>query len=158
MLNPHFRDMLSAFIEGDVEFLIVGAYALSAHGLPRATGDLDFWIRRTSANAERVLRALRRFGAPVAEITAADLNQPDVVVQIGLEPSRIDILTEIDGVAFESAWTRRMVIEVDGLSIPVLSLDHLLDNKRAVGRPQDVADVAAIEAEQERRRQSANEC
>lgn len=90
MLNPDFRDMLSAFIAEEAEFLVVGAYALSAHGVPRATGDLDFWIRRGEENAERVLRALQAFGAPTHDLTDSDLHTPDLVFQIGIEPNRIE--------------------------------------------------------------------
>lgn len=147
MLNPDFRDMLSACIAEDVEFLVVGAYALAAHGLPRATGDLDCWIRRSPENAERVMRALGRFGAPLDQITAADLLTPDTVFQLGVEPTRIDVLTSIDGVEFDDAWPSRVVTEVAGLRVPLLGLAELVRNKRASGREQDLADVARIERE-----------
>jgi hypothetical protein len=150
MLNPDFRDMLSAFTGEGVEFLVVGAYALSAHGLPRATGDLDCWIRPTYENADRVLRALQAFGAPTDDLSIADLATPDLVFQIGIEPNRIDILTSIDGVDFDQAWAERMTITIDGLGVPVLSAHHMIVNKRAVGRPQDLADAARLEAERRR--------
>jgi hypothetical protein len=148
MLNPDFRDMLSAFIAEEAEFLVVGAYALSAHGIPRATGDLDFWIRPTPANARRVLRSLETFGAPTDGLGEHELAAPDLVLQIGLEPNRIDILTSIEAVDFDEAWAERLVSRIDELEVPVLSRRHLLRNKRAVGRPQDLADVAALEAQQ----------
>lgn len=147
MLNPDFRDMLSVCIAEEVEFLVVGAYALAAHGLPRATGDLDCWIRRSAQNAARTLRALERFGAPLEQVTEADLMTPDTVLQIGVEPNRIDILTSIDGVEFDDAWPRRTEAEVSGIRVPLLGLAELVSNKRASGRPQDLADVARIEAE-----------
>jgi hypothetical protein len=106
MLNPDFSDMLSAFTGESVEYLVVGAYALAAHGVPRATGDLDFWIRPTPENASRVLRALAAFGAPTADLALDDLTTPDLVFQIGVEPNRIDILTSIDGVTFDEAGPR----------------------------------------------------
>lgn len=149
MLNPDFRDMLSAFAAEDVEFLVVGAYALAVHGVPRATGDLDLWVRRTAENADRVLRALHEFGAPTTELTAEDLVSPDVVFQIGVEPRRIDILTSIDGVEFDAAWANRERIEVDDLELPVLGQRDFITNKRALGRPQDLADVARLEEETE---------
>lgn len=151
MLNPDFRDMLSAFIAEKVEFLVVGAYALSFHGLPRATGDLDFWIGRNEENAERVFRALQSFGAPTLDLTISDLLTPDLVFQIGIEPNRIDILTSVDGVEFDEAWKERVVTNVDGLEVPIMSSRHLIQNKRAVGRPRDLADVLALEAELKRR-------
>ena len=154
MLNPDFRDMLSAFIEEGVEFLIVGAYALSFHGLPRATGDLDFWIGRSSANAEQVFRALRSFGAPTLDLTVSDLLAPDLVLQIGIEPNRIDILTTADGVDFDEAWNERAITRIDGLDVPIMSLQHVLQNKRAVGRPRDLADVLILEEELKRRMSS----
>lgn len=151
MLNPDFRDMLSAFNAEGVEYLVVGAYALAAHGLPRATGDLDFWIRRTPENADRVLRALAAFGAPAGRVTRDDLLTPDVVLQLGVEPSRIDILTTIDGVEFDEAQANRLVARVDDVDVPLLGLAELIRNKRAVGRPKDLADVAHLEGKVARR-------
>jgi hypothetical protein len=148
LLNPDFRDMLSALSSGDAEFLLVGAYALAAHGLPRATGDMDIWIRRSEENAVRVWRALRRFGAPLTGLTKDDLKTPNLVLQIGVAPRRIDILTSIDAVQFDEAWSDRQIIEVEGLTISVLGRSHLIQNKRAVGRPQDLADVAWLERNQ----------
>ena len=148
MLNPDFRDMLSLLYDGGVEFLLVGAYALAAHGLPRATGDMDIWIRCSEENAERVWKALQRFGAPLAGLTRDDLKTPDLVFQIGVAPRRIDILTSIDGVQFDEAWSNREVIAVEGLRISVIGRAHLIQNKKAVGRPQDLADVAWLERDQ----------
>src|SRR5436853_7042411 len=104
LLNPDFHDILSAFGNTGVEFLLVGAYALAAHGLPRATGDIDLWVRCSKENAVRVLTALTRFGASVRDLTEADFTTPGMVVQIGVTPRRIDILTAIDGVEFNEAW------------------------------------------------------
>ena len=146
MLNPDYRDMLSALCAEGVEFLLVGAFALAAHGLPRATGDIDIWIRRSPDNAGRVWRALARFGAPTHDLTLDDLTMPDVVFQIGVAPRRIDILTSIDGVAFDEAWPHRLVVELEGLRIPVIGRAHLIENKRAAGRPQDLADLARLDA------------
>ncbi len=146
MLNPDFSDMLSAFTAANVEFLVVGAYALAAHGVPRATGDLDFWVRPTAENASRVLKALSAFGAPAEELSGLDLTTPDLVFQIGVEPSRIDILTSIDGVEFEEAYRSRTTARIDGLEVPVLGREALIRNKRVVGRPKDLADVAELEA------------
>ena len=114
MLNPDFRDILLAFNEEKVEYLIVGAYALAAHGFVRATGDIDLWIKRSEENAERVVRALIKFGAPLFDLSKDDLKESGLIFQIGLVPKRIDILTSIDGVIFEDAWILRkeIVIEV----------------------------------------------
>ncbi len=146
MLNPDFRDMLSAFCDQQVEFMVVGAYALAAHGLPRATGDIDLWIRCSEDNAPRVWRAIADFGAPLSGLTLDDLKTPGTVFQIGLPPRRIDILTAIDGVGFEDAWPERFEVELEGLKIPIIGRDHLLQNKKAAGRPKDKADVAWLES------------
>lgn len=145
MLNPDFRDMLSAFCDQQVEFMVVGAYALAAHGLPRATGDIDLWIRCSDNNASRVWRAIANFGSPLSGLALDDLKTPGTVFQIGLPPRRIDILTAIDGVEFEDAWPERLEIELEGLKIPIIGRDHLLQNKKAAGRPKDRADVAWLE-------------
>lgn len=119
-MNPDFKDMLSALSDAGVDFLVVGAYALAAHGLPRATGDIDIWIRPTPENAERVWRALAAFGAPTRRMAASDFTQPDIVFQMGVAPRRIDLLTSISGVTFEEAWEGSATVDVEGLSIHVL--------------------------------------
>jgi len=145
LLNPDFHDMLSTLCNENAEFLLVGAYALAAYGLPRATGDMDIWIRCSDANAQRVWRALQQFGAPLSELTLDDLKTPDLVFQIGIAPRRIDLLTSIDGVQFDEAWLQRKTIDVEGLTVAVIGRSHLIQNKKAVGRPQDLADVVWLE-------------
>lgn len=145
-MNDDFRDLLAALLEAGARFLVVGAHAMAVHGVPRSTGDLDVWIVADAGNAERVWTALLRFGAPVAAmgVRRDDLTRPDVVVQIGLPPRRIDILTSITGVAFEDAWADRATHEVDGLAIPFLGRAALVRNKRATGRAKDRADLEAL--------------
>lgn len=145
MLNPHFREMLSILSDEGVEFLVVGAYALAAHGVPRATGDLDFWVRREAENAGRLMRALDRFGAPTERISSDDFLEENLVFQIGREPSRIDFLTSIDGVEFDEAWGSRVEIELDGVRVAILGKADLIRNKRAVGRTRDLADLEQLE-------------
>lgn len=145
MLNPDFRDMLPALNGAGVEYLLVGAYALAAHGCPRATGGIDLWIRPTPENAGRVWAALQAFEAPRSQVTEADFAEPDIVFQIGVAPRRIDLLTSISGVRFDDAWLRRRTIEVDGLLLHTLSREDLIANKLATGRPKDLADVAWLE-------------
>lgn len=144
-MSPDFKDLLSAFNAHRVEYLVVGAHALAAHGHVRATGDLDVWVRSDPDNARRVLQAVRAFGAPLHDLTEADLTVPGTVFQIGVAPIRIDVLTSIDGVTFEEAWTDRITANFVDLPVPVLSARHLIRNKRAVGRPQDLADVDWLE-------------
>ena len=137
--------MLSALNDAGAEYLVVGAYALATYGTARATGDIDIWVRPTEQNAERVWAALEKFGAPRRKLTQQDLQAPDTVFQIGVAPNRVDILTSITGVDFEEAWQHRKQTRINGLSISVLGRDHLLKNKRAIGRPKDLADAAWLE-------------
>lgn len=146
-LPPDFRDLLVVFADTGVEFVIVGAYALAFHGAPRASGDIDLFVRATPDNAERVFAALGRFGAPLeaAGVTAADFAQPGLVYQIGLPPRRIDVLTEISGVTFDEARESQVTVEMDGRSVAFIGRTALLKNKRAAGRPQDIADAYRLE-------------
>ena len=144
-LNRDFVEILSALCAAGVEFLVVGAHALAAHGVPRATGDLDVWIRATPDNAERVLAALRAFGAPLFDLTRDDLTRPETVFQIGVVPCRVDILTAISGVEFDAAWSGRLQLDIEGLAVPCIGRTELLANKRAAGRPKDLADLALLE-------------
>lgn len=145
MFNPDFKDMLSILSEAEIDFLLVGAYAMACHGYPRATGDLDLWVRADPQTAPKVFRALAEFGAPMHDLKVEDLSTPGVVFQIGVAPSRIDILTSITGVQFEDAWENRMPIEIEGLSIHVIGRDDLIQNKRAIGRPKDIADAETLD-------------
>jgi len=148
-LNEDFIDLLRCLLKEDARFLVVGAHAMAAHGVPRATGDIDIWIDRESPNARRVFQALANFGAPLAalNVSLADLSNPEGVIQIGLPPRRIDILTSISGVDFQSAWERRVTFRFSDLMVPVLGRADLITNKRAAGRPKDLADVSILEPE-----------
>ena len=147
MLNKDYREMLQCLLEEDVKFLLVGAYALAAHGFPRATKDIDFFVWATPENAPNLIRALTRFGAPLDNISAADFSSEGIIFQIGNSPRRIDIITNISGIKFEQAYANRTAINIEGLKIPVISIDDLLVNKRASGRLQDLADVERLTSE-----------
>lgn len=144
-MSPDFKDLLSAFTAHGVEFLVVGAHALAAHGYVRATKDLDLWIRPEHANALRVIAALRDFGAPLHDLTAEDLSHPGMIFQIGVDPLRIDLLTQIDGVVFEEAWLDRVHTVFEDQPANVLSRRLLIANKRTTARPQDLSDVKWLE-------------
>ena len=146
-LNDDFRDLIACLRDAGVEFVIVGAHALAAHGLPRATGDLDVLVRSTAGNADRVYRALAAFGAPLAAhgVSAADFEVPGTVYQLGLPPRRIDVLTQISGVTFEEAWDSRLMIQIDQAPVAVLGRAELVRNKRAAGRPKDLIDADALD-------------
>jgi hypothetical protein len=144
-VQPDFRDLLSTFNAHGVEYLIVGAHALAAHGHVRATKDLDVWLRPTQENAARALGALAEFGAPLGQLTAEDLRQPGSILQIGVPPLRIDVMTTIDGVEFEAAWPNRVRTRFAEEPALVISLADLIANKKATGRAQDLADVEHLE-------------
>lgn len=145
-VNPDFKELLLAFNAQNVEYLIVGAHALAAHGHVRATKDLDLWIRPEMTNAQRVLRALSAFGAPTDDLTVEDLIKKGTIFQIGLPPLRIDILTDIDGVEFADAWPDRLQTVFGGVPAFVISRQHLIANKKSTARLQDLADVQQLEA------------
>ena len=148
MLRPAFRDVISELFAAQADFLVVGTFAMSGHQFVRATGDLDIFVRPDPANAEKVWLARARFGAPLAEkLTVEDLSRPGLVFWMGYDPERIDVMTAIDGVSFDEAWDSRVYREVGGITVPILSLEHLIRNKKSTGRPKDMFDVAWIEEE-----------
>jgi len=148
-MNPDFVEMLSELSASGAEFLVVGAHALAAHGLPRATGDLDIWVRADAANAPRVLEALRRFGAPLFDLSLDDLSKAGTVFQIGTAPARIDILTGVSGLSLEEAWPRRTTVKIGELSVAVIGREDLIRNKRATGRPQDLVDAERLDRDRD---------
>jgi hypothetical protein len=143
-MERDFVEMLSALNAAGAEYLVVGAHALAAHGVPRATGDLDIRVRGTPENAGRVLAALRAFGVPLFNLTTDDLSCPETVFQIGVVPVRIGLLTSISGVGFEEAWSGRISASIEGLPFGVLGREELLRNNRATGRPKDLLDVESL--------------
>jgi hypothetical protein len=151
-LSPDFRDLIAIFNAHGVEYLVVGAHAVAAHGHVRATEDLDIWVRPDPSNAPRVLRGLVTFGAPLQDLTIEDLSRPGLIFQIGVPPLRIDVLTAIDGVTFDEAWAERVQASFANQSAAVISLRHLIANKKAAGRLQDLADVEQLERLQARRK------
>jgi hypothetical protein len=147
-MNSDFKDLLRIFNEGNVRYLVVGGYAVIKYTEPRYTKDLDVWVEASPTNAKAVFAALRQFGAPLSRITAADFAKEGCIYQMGRPPARVDVVTSIKGVQFAAAWLNRVASDFDGVPAPVLSREHLLINKRAVGRPQDLMDVnGLLEAE-----------
>ena len=144
-MSQDFIDLLRAFAAHDVRFLVVGAYALGVHGRPRATGDLDVWVDTTPDNAARVMAALALFGAPLDQVTAADFARPGIVFQMGLPPIRIDVLTEITGVAFAEAWPTRVRAPFGPVEVDVIGREAFIRNKRATGRTKDLGDVESLD-------------
>ena len=145
-LHDDFRDLLLELQEAGVRFLIVGAHALAVHGVPRATGDLDVFVARDADNAERLMEALTRFGAPLAShgVSRRDFERAGTVYQLGLPPRRIDLLTSISGVEFEEAERSALITEIDGVRLPVLGRRHFVANKLASGRAKDLLDAELL--------------
>ncbi|HEX4321984.1 MAG TPA: nucleotidyltransferase [Acidobacteriaceae bacterium] len=149
MLPEDLKQLLLAFNEHRVEYLVVGGYAVGVHAEPRATKDLDVFVRSSEVNSEAIYRALAAYGAPIAELTPADFrNDPNSVFQIGQPPARIDILQHIDGIEFEEAWKHRAEAAVDGVPAHIISAEHLIQNKLKSGRMRDLADVEALQEAQ----------
>ena len=143
-LNQDFQEFVELFVAHEVEFLIVGGYALAAHGHPRYTKDLDVWVWLGPENAQRILAAIEEFGFGDLGLTAADFQEPDVMVQLGREPQRIDILTYASGLQFSDAYKNRVLVKIGNVDVPFISVDDLRANKMATGRPRDLADVAVL--------------
>jgi hypothetical protein len=145
MLNEDYRDMLQALADEKVSFLLVGAYAMAAHGYPRATMDIDIWVMPSAENAKAVMRALSRFGAPLLNLAKEDLQKAGTVFQIGVAPRRIDIITAASGLQFEETFERSLAVDIEGIQVRVPTIDDLIRNKRATGRTKDLADAEALE-------------
>jgi hypothetical protein len=149
MIQMHFArdfaEMLRELSDAEVEFLVIGAHALAAHGHPRNSKDFDIWVRPSPDNAQRVWRALVRFGAPLHQLTVEDLSVPGTVFQMGQPPLRIDILTSIRDVTFEEAWPNRIEAKMGDGTYPVIGKVEFIRNKRAVGRDQDIVDANLVE-------------
>jgi hypothetical protein len=141
--NPHYRELLQLLNEFEVEYLIVGGYAVMKYGEPRYTKDLDVWVHNSAQNSLRLVGALKKFGAPLDhdEITAETFTEKQVVYQIGIAPVRIDILTEITAVEFADAWRKKVPSTFFGTPVNFISLDDLVTNKQALGRNTDLKDL-----------------
>lgn len=147
MSTPDFIDMIDALRANGVRFLIVGGYAVGVHGHPRATKDLDVWVEASPENAQRIVRALRDFGAPLHGLSASDFEREGTGLQIGVPPGRIDVITQVSGLSFAEAWPHRLEVAFFGRpACPILGREDLIRNKRASARLQDLADVEALEA------------
>ena len=141
MLNKDYKEILQILLERKVRFLVVEAFAMGAHGYPRATGDLDIWIEASSENSLKVYQTLIEFGAPSSEITNKTFCEEGIVFQIGVAPRRIDIITKIDGVDFQKAYQNRQNIEIDDIAVPFISKEDLITNKESTEREIDKLDA-----------------
>ena len=141
-LGKDLKEFIGLLRSERVRFLVVGAAALAVHGRPRYTGDVDFWIECTPANAKKMQKVFYKFGFTGTK--PADFKLPDQIIQLGRPPNRIDILTGLSGIRFASSWKKRVMHSVEGIRLPFLDLQSLRINKKATGRPQDLADLEAI--------------
>jgi hypothetical protein len=146
MLNEDYRDMLQILSDEKVRFLLVGAFAMAAHGYPRATMDIGIWVMPSSQNADAVLRALSRFGAPLGDLTKEDLLKEGTIFQIGVAPRRIDIMNSASGLEFEKTYAQSLSVNIQGIEVHIPLIDDLIRNKRATGRIRDMADAEALES------------
>ena len=143
-MNSDFKDLLKAFEETSVRYLVIGGYAYAEHVEPRYTKDLNIWVDNSTENAGRVIQAIRIFGAPLLDITSDDFEKPTTVYQIGLPPLRIDILAGLKEMNFSDCWSRRKVVMLGDLSVNYISAKDLIINKEKAGRPQDLVDVTNL--------------
>ena len=141
MLNEDYKEMLQILLRNEVNFPVVGAYAMAAYGYPRATGDFDIWVDTTLENSQRIYKSVSDFDAPLAEITERTFTEKGIVFQIGVAPRRIDIITHIDGVEFHNAYQDKEEVEMENMKIPFLSKSNLIKNKRSTGREKDKIDI-----------------
>lgn len=140
-LSSDYKEFLRLLNENEVEYLLIGGYAVAYYGYPRYTGDIDFWIALNPTNAERIVKAIKEFGFDSPELTPEFFLNPKLILRIGVEPYRLEVTTKIDGVDFAECYARRNEVEIDGVKVNLISLEHLKINKRASGRNKDLADL-----------------
>lgn len=144
MLNSDYRDILQILLRNKVEFLVIGAYALATYGYPRATGDLDIWVKCSLENSKKIYHSLREFGSPLFALDEKSFSEKNIIFQIGIVPRRIDLLTSIDGVDFSKAYLQKKEFPLDNMIVPVISLKDLIRNKESTGREKDQLDAKIL--------------
>lgn len=144
MINKNFKEFAQLLNANHVEYMVVGGYALWAHGHPRYTGDIDFWIKPEAENARRLLRCLEAFGFGSLNLKQQEFEQVDAVIQLGYPPTRIDLMTSISGVQFDEAYAHRIIVNLDGLELSVIGLQEFIRNKKTIGRHKDLGDIEAV--------------
>lgn len=144
-LSTDCREFIALLRSEGVDFLVVGAAALAAHGRPRYSGDVDFWIRCDAKTGAKMEHVIEKFGFSSAKLKAADFSEPDQVIQLGVAPNRIDILTGLTALSFGEAWAQRVDVELDGIMLPVLDRESFRRNKAALGRNKDLADIEELD-------------
>lgn len=145
MLNQDFKEFIQLLNDNHVHYLVVGGYAVALHGYPRYTKDIDIWIDPKPSNASRIVKTLEQFGFGSLGLKDNDFLVEDQIVQLGYAPNRIDIITTLPGVSFKKCYTKRIVVEIEGVKVNFIDLDNLRKNKQAAGRLQDLADLEKLE-------------
>jgi hypothetical protein len=146
-IHKDFKELLELLNSHKVEYLVVGGYALAFHGAPRFTGDIDLFVKPDAANAKRILEAMGEFGFGSLNLSEADFTSPDNVVQLGVPPVRVDIMTSLTGVSWEKAYTGKVRGDCDKIPVYFISKQELIANKAALGRQKDLADIEALDKE-----------
>lgn len=141
VLPDDFKEFLKLLNESNIEYLLIGGYAVAYHGYPRATGDMDIWVGISPANASKLVEAFNRFGMHDKQLTAELFQEQGKIIRMGVLPMRIEVLTKIDGVNFQECYAARLITEIDGQSVSIISRDHLRRNKKASGRHKDLDDI-----------------
>ena len=145
LLSQDFKEFLQSLNESDVEYLIVGGYAVAFHGHPRYTKDIDIWLSAKRSNIENLLIALERFGFSSLELEADDFNDLEQIIQLDYPPNRIDLLTDLKDIDFKTCYKNKMQVAIEGVQANFINLDDLKKNKKATGRHQDLADLENLE-------------
>ena len=145
MLNQDFREFIQSLNDNGVRYLVVGGYAVALHGHPRYTKDIDIWIELSEANAAHLVEALREFGFGSLGLEVTDFLVADQIIQLGYPPNRIDLITSLEGVDFETCYEARVAVEMDNVTVNFIDLENLKRNKKATGRLQDLADLENLQ-------------
>jgi hypothetical protein len=145
MFSQDFREFVELLIKHQVEYLIVGGYAVGIHGHPRYTGDLDIWLNPSTINAQKIILCVNEFGFSSFKLKVEDFTKEGNIIQLGYPPLRIDLLTEIDGVTFEECYDNKKVIDIEGLQVNFIGYWDLLKNKKVSGRHKDLDDIENLQ-------------
>ncbi len=143
-IHQDFREFIELLNKNEVDYLIVGAFALAFHGHPRYTGDIDFWIRNDLSNAKKIFKCINEFGFPIDKLDEKDFTSDDLIFQMGYPPVRIDVITSVEALEFDVSFKNRKQKEIDGLKINFINIEDFKKNKKAVGRPKDLGDLESL--------------
>jgi predicted nucleotidyltransferase len=145
VLNPDFKEFLQSLNDNSVRYLVVDGYAVAIHGYPRYTKDIDIWVELAPENAVRIIDALQEFGFGSLGLNEQDFLEADTIIQLGYPPRRIDLITTLPGVDFNTCYDMKVIVDIDGIPVSFIDLESLKKNKRAAGRAQDIADIENLE-------------